>query len=67
MEIELEILEYSYWEHFKYAKDLHLILPLDHKKRVALDDEMNKMLDRIHKIKKSIERWKELIISWLKC
>lgn len=51
MNIELEILEYSYWEHFKYAKDLNLILPLHHKKRVVLDNEMNKMLKRIHQIK----------------
>jgi hypothetical protein len=48
MSIELEILEYSYWEHFKYAKDLHLILPIGHKKRVALDNEMNIILERIH-------------------
>lgn len=56
MEVELEILEYSYWEHFKYAKDLHLILPLGHKKRVALDNEMNKMLKRIHEIKNELKQ-----------
>ena len=56
MKIELEILEYSYWEHFKYAKDLHLILPLGHKKRVALDKEMNKMLERIHQIKNELKQ-----------
>lgn len=53
--MELEILEYSYWEHFKYAKDLHLILPLGHPKRVMLDKEMGKMLKRIHEIKNGRE------------
>lgn len=56
MELELEILEYSYWEHFKYAKDLHLILPLGHKKIVTLDKEMNKMLKRIHEIKNELKQ-----------
>ena len=52
--LELEILEYSYWEHFKFAKDLSLILPLKHNKRVALDNEMTKMLKRIHEIKREL-------------
>lgn len=51
MTIELEILNASYWEHFKYAKDLALILPLKHPKRVRLDNELNKMLKRIHELK----------------
>lgn len=33
-EIKIELLEYSYWEHFKALKDMSLILPLDHPKRV---------------------------------
>lgn len=49
--IELEILEYSYWEHFKYAKDLALILPIGHEKRLRLDKEMNIMITKIHKLK----------------
>ena len=55
MKIELEILEYSYWEHFKRAKDLHLILPKTHPKRVILNLEMDKMLKRIHEIKKILK------------
>jgi len=55
MEIELEILEYNYWEHFKYAKDISLILPLHNKKRILLEKEMNKMLKRIHQIKKELK------------
>lgn len=50
-EIELEILEASYWEHFKAAKDLVLYLPLKHPKRVILENEINKMLQRIHQLK----------------
>lgn len=49
--VELEILEYSYWEHFKYAKDLALILPLKHPKRIMIEEEMNKMLTRINALK----------------
>lgn len=30
---KLEILQASYWEHFKYDKDLALILPIEHPKR----------------------------------
>lgn len=55
MERKLEILLYNYWEHFKYAKDLHLILPLGHQKRVVLDKELNKMITRIHEINKELK------------
>jgi len=48
---ELEILEYNYWEHFKFAKDLALILPLKHPKRIQLQNELNKMIERINKLK----------------
>ena len=46
---KLEILNYSYWEHFKYAKDLALILLLKHPKRVRLERELNDMIIQIHK------------------
>jgi len=51
IEIELEILEASYWEHFKLAKDLVLYLPLNHPKRINLESEINKMLQEIHNLK----------------
>ena len=51
-EIELEILEYSYWEHFKQAKDLALILPIDHPKRVSVEKELNEIQSKIKKLKK---------------
>jgi len=49
--IKLQILEYNYWEHFKLAKDLALILPINHWKRKMLEEELNKLLTEIHKIK----------------
>lgn len=48
-----EILEANYWEHFKAAKDMSLYLPLDHPKRVRMEEELNKMLKKIHKGKKN--------------
>lgn len=50
MTIELEILNASYWEHFKYAKELAGYLDLNHPKRVRVKNELNKMLERIHQI-----------------
>ena len=47
MNIEIEILEYNYWEHFKHAKDLGLILPLGHPKRVAIENELNRIREYI--------------------
>ncbi|MBE7649247.1 hypothetical protein [Tenacibaculum finnmarkense] len=55
MELELEILEYSYWEHFKFAKDLSLILPLKHSKRLLINKELDKILKRIHEIKNEMK------------
>ena len=51
MTIQLELLEASYWEHFKKAKDLSLYLPLKDKRRVELENEMNKILKQIHVLK----------------
>ena len=47
---ELEILNTSYWEHFKYAKELAGYLDLKHPKRLRAEDAMNKMLKRIHEL-----------------
>ena len=52
-QIEIEILEASYWEHFKYAKDMALILPLKHPKRVKVENELNDMINRLHILKGS--------------
>lgn len=48
---EIEILEYSYWEHFKYAKDVALILPIEHPKRKKVEDELNKLQKRLQELK----------------
>jgi len=52
MKNELEILNASYWEHFKYAKELAGYLDLKHPKRIRAEEELSKMIKRIHEIKK---------------
>ena len=42
-----EILKHSYWEHYKRAKELALILPLKHPKRVSLERELNKISKKL--------------------
>lgn len=49
--IKLEILEYNYWECFKAAKDLALILPVGHPKRKAVETQLNDIQTEIKKIK----------------
>lgn len=44
----IEILQYNYWEHFKAAKDVALILPPDHPKRQAIEKSMNQLLTEIN-------------------
>ena len=50
MSIELEILQYSYWEHFKVAKDLSFILPIEHPKRVELQNTINSLIVEIKNV-----------------
>jgi len=47
-EIELEILKFNYWEHFKRAKELSFILPLNHPERVVIEKEMKIMIKEIN-------------------
>lgn len=44
-----EITLMSYWEHFKAAKDLALIYPLEHPKRVAIENELKLLTVKINK------------------
>lgn len=44
------ILNSSYWEHFKFAKELAGYLDFDHPKRVKIEKTLNEMLDEIHKL-----------------
>lgn len=43
MEMSNEILLFNYWEHFKAAKDLALVYPIDHPKRIALEAELQRL------------------------
>lgn len=49
--IKLEILEASHIEHFRFAKDLALILPLKHPKRKRIEKELNDLTKEINKLK----------------
>ncbi len=49
--IAQEILKASYWEHFKHVKDLSLIYPIDHHKRIAAENEMNNSQKQIIELK----------------
>lgn len=49
--IQLEILQSSYWEHFKYAKDISLILPIENPKRQKIEAETNKIAEQIKQLK----------------
>ena len=51
MDIKIEILEYSYWEHFKAMKDISLILPLTHPKRVKIGNALEDILCQLKKLK----------------
>lgn len=52
--IEFEILNASYWEHFKVSKDLALILPIDHPRRIYIKRELDIMQKRLHLLKEKI-------------
>ena len=51
-DVKLPILESSYWEHFKMAKDLALYLPITHPKRIKLEKEINNIQSKINQLKK---------------
>jgi hypothetical protein len=42
-----EILIMSYWEHFKKLKDIYLIYPPEHPKRIELQNVVNELSERI--------------------
>jgi len=43
-----EILLFNYWEHFKAAKDLALVLAPDHPRMVELNNAINDLSKLIH-------------------
>lgn len=54
LRLKLEILQGNYQEHFKYEKELSLILSLDHPKRVALHKECNLLIKEITELQQKI-------------
>lgn len=48
--MNLEIINSSYWEHFKFAQELAGYLDLNHPKRIKVEAELNKMLDKIREL-----------------
>lgn len=53
-EIKVQILESNYWEHYKFAKDMAFYLPIDHPKRLLLEEELNKMIKELNELKESL-------------
>ena len=51
--IRLELLEYSYWEHFGMAKSLANILPIDHPKRLRIENELKKIIAEMEEVSKN--------------
>lgn len=50
-EIKLQILLASHLEHFKAAKDLALIYPIEHPKRKEIEVALNEIQSEINEIK----------------
>jgi len=50
LSLELEILKASYWEHYKYEKDLSYILPLNDPKRIKILEEVNNISEQIREL-----------------
>lgn len=53
-----EILQASYWEHFKVAKDIARYLPPEHPYRLKLEKEMENILkilnyDKVNELRNS--------------
>jgi len=49
--VRLEILRGSHIEHFKTAKDMALFMDIDNPRKKKIEDEANKIINEIHKIK----------------
>jgi hypothetical protein len=51
--IKLQILKESYWEHFKRAKDLALILDTKDTTRLVIEAEINSIQNQISELDKN--------------
>jgi len=45
-----EILLASYYEHLKFAKDFAKYLPIDHPKRLRVENEINSIAQQLNQI-----------------
>lgn len=54
-QIRLEILLASHMEHYKVAKDMAMFLPLGNSRRLLIEEEANRILEKIHIIEKQNE------------
>lgn len=52
---ESYIVGMSYWEHFKYEKDMALVYPPEHPKRIAVHKQTNELLAQWTAIKNKID------------
>ena len=56
LDIQLEILTASFYEHFKFSEDLAKYLPHKDPKREALQIELNKMVQEMKTIREKISK-----------
>lgn len=50
MNIAREIHLYNYYEHFKCAKEMALVYPVNHPKRTAIENSLVEQLELINKM-----------------
>lgn len=48
MDTKKEILLINYWEHFKAAKELSLVYPVDYKRRVEIEKTLRELSERLN-------------------
>ncbi|NJO63437.1 MAG: hypothetical protein HC836_36095 [Richelia sp. RM2_1_2] len=47
----IQILEANYWEHYKFAKDIAMFLPIDDPKRIIYNEELDRLLKELNELK----------------
>jgi len=50
----LQILESSYFEHLKAARDLAMYLPIEHPRRKEIEQSTNDLIEKINHIKQGL-------------
>ena len=54
--LKLEIMQYNYWEHYKFEKDISMALPLDNPKRIMMRKATQDLLTEIHALSNDINK-----------